>query len=72
MEPRPARTQDVLPIPEVARRLGICAQSAYSAAARGEFPAKKIGRRWVVPVAAFEQWLGSKSSESGQPTTWPQ
>ncbi|MCA9876801.1 MAG: helix-turn-helix domain-containing protein [Thermomicrobiales bacterium] len=72
MEPRPARTSDVLPMPEVARRLGICAQTAYAAAARGELPARKIGRRWVVPVAAFEQWLGGKAREDGHPTTWPQ
>lgn len=72
MEPRPGPSQEVLSIPEAARRLGICAQSAYVAAARGEIPAKKIGRRWVVPAAAFEQWLGGKASESDRPNTWPQ
>lgn len=69
MEPRPAHNPNVLQIPEVARRLGVHPQSAYAAAARGEIPARRIGRRWVVPAAAFERWLGHAGSDA---PTWPQ
>ena len=44
-------------VPEAGRRLGIGRNSAYDAAARGELPTIKIGRRLLVPRAAFERML---------------
>jgi excisionase family DNA binding protein len=50
-------------IPEAARRLGIGKNQGYSAAARGEIPTLKLGKRVVVPVAALEQLLaGTKKT----------
>lgn len=72
MEPRPTPSQAVITIPEAARRLGLSAQSAYAAAACGEIPARKIGRRWIVPVAEFDRWLGGSATERNAPAGWPQ
>lgn len=41
-----------LSIDEVGVILGIARQSAYNAAARGEIPTIRIGRRLLVPTAA--------------------
>lgn len=38
--------------------LGISRGSAYEAAARGDIPTIKIGRRIVVPTAALRRMLG--------------
>lgn len=46
-------------IPEAAKLLGISRNLAYLAAARGEIPTLKVGRRVLVPRAALEQLLGS-------------
>lgn len=47
----------VITIPEAAEALGIGKNSAYEAAKRGEIPVLRIGRRLVVPRAAFERLL---------------
>lgn len=44
-------------IEEAARQLGIGRNSAYEAAARGEIPTIRIGKRILVPRAAFERML---------------
>jgi excisionase family DNA binding protein len=45
-------------IPQAAKRLGIGRNQGYEAAARGEIPIIRIGRkRMVVPLAAFERML---------------
>lgn len=44
-------------IPEAARLLGISRNLAYLAAARGEIPTLKVGRRVLVPTAALDQVL---------------
>jgi excisionase family DNA binding protein len=45
-------------VPEAARVLGIGRDAAYRAAARGELPTLRVGRRILVPVAALERLLG--------------
>lgn len=44
-------------VEEVAQLLGLSRNNAYRAVRDGEIPAKKVGRRWVVPVKAFDAWL---------------
>ena len=44
-------------VPEARRRLGIGRNSAYEAAASGQIPTIRIGRRILVPRAAFERML---------------
>ena len=48
---------DVLTVEEAAKRLRISRGSAYEAARRGQLPTIRIGRRLLVPKAAFERML---------------
>jgi len=56
--PTPATTTIV----EAARRLKIGRNQAYEAAARGEIPAVRIGRRWLVPIAALNRLLNGETA----------
>jgi excisionase family DNA binding protein len=44
-------------ITEASHALGVSRNKAYEAARRGEIPTIKIGKRILVPVAAFERML---------------
>jgi len=44
-------------IPEVAKLLGISADTAYEAARRGQLPVRLIGRRMLVPRVALLRLL---------------
>lgn len=46
-------------VPEAGRRLGIGRNAAYEAAARGEIPMIRIGRRMLVPRVAFDKMLAT-------------
>jgi excisionase family DNA binding protein len=46
-----------LTVEEAARLLGIGRSAAYAAAARGELPTVRLGRRLVVPRAALDRLL---------------
>jgi excisionase family DNA binding protein len=54
-----AKREEATTIEEAARRLGIGRNQAYQAATRGELPAIRIGRRWIVPTAALNRILES-------------
>lgn len=45
-------------IEEAARLLGVSRNSAYAAAARGEIPTLRIGRRLLVSTAKLRDLLG--------------
>lgn len=47
-----------LTVEEVASLLGLGRTAAYEAARRGDIPTRKLGRRVLVPVPAFQAWLG--------------
>lgn len=48
-----------LSVPEVARILGVSRNAAYEAAARGELPTVRLGKRILVPRDAFfRQFFG--------------
>lgn len=50
--------QPTLPVyPDTARILGVSKASAYAAAARGEIPTIRVGRRLLVPTAALRRML---------------
>lgn len=51
-----------LTVEQAAKRLGIGRNSAYEATRNGDIPNIKIGKRILVPVAAFEKML----SEAGR------
>jgi excisionase family DNA binding protein len=46
---------------EVAARLGIGRCMAYDLVRQGVIPAKRLGRRWIVPRARFNAWLNEHS-----------
>ena len=43
-------------------RVGIGRTLAYEAAARGEIPTRRIGRRLIVPRAAADAWLSGDAA----------
>lgn len=49
-------------VPEAGRLLGIGRDAAYRAAAKGEIPTLRLGRRLVVPLAQLESLLEGASS----------
>jgi excisionase family DNA binding protein len=49
----------VLTVPEAAALLRVGTRTYYAAAARGEVPAVRIGRRLVVPGAAIARLLAT-------------
>lgn len=53
-----ARTRAALTVPEAAALLGVGTRQCYEAARRGEIPAIRVGRRWIVPTAALLRLLG--------------
>jgi excisionase family DNA binding protein len=54
-----------LTVEEAASALGVSRGSAYAAVRDGSIPAVRIGRRWVVPVAALEELLASGGRRVG-------
>ncbi len=51
-------------VDEAAALLGVSRASAYKAAGCGQIPALRIGKRLVVPRAAFDELLQPKSAEA--------
>jgi excisionase family DNA binding protein len=49
-------------IPEAAKQLGIGRNQGYQAAKAGQIPTIKIGKRFLVPVAALENRLANPDS----------
>jgi excisionase family DNA binding protein len=50
-------------VTKAGKRLGLGKNAAYEAAHRGEIPVIRIGRRLLVPIAAFEAMLAVKSKQ---------
>lgn len=44
-------------VTEAATLLGISAGLAYELVRAGDIPAKRLGRRWIVPRDRFHSWL---------------
>ncbi len=67
--PAPSERQAVT-IGEASQRLGVHRETLRAAIERGEFPASRIGRRWLVPVAAVERLLAGQPAclEAGDAT----
>ncbi len=60
----------VLTVSEAAELLGICRNAAYEGVRRGEIPSIRIGKRLVVPRAAFEEMLkGGTATDRGDSDT---
>ena len=44
-------------VADIQRELGIGRRNAYELVARADFPALRIGKRIVIPVKQFEDWV---------------
>lgn len=54
-----------LSVAEVAEAMGISRPTAYDLTHRADFPALRLGRRVVIPKAAFEKWLDDLVKDGG-------
>ena len=54
----------VYSVAQVADLLGLSLGLAYSLVRDGTIPARKLGSRWVIPVAAFHTWLNSATEHA--------
>ncbi len=52
-----SRTEYLLTLPEVAVRLGVCVATVRCMFDRNSLPAKRVGRQYRVPAAAFDLWF---------------
>lgn len=48
-------------ITELAQTMGVSKPTAYELVRRKDFPTLKIGKRIIIPVAAFQLWLTNAS-----------
>lgn len=55
--------QHTITVKEAAHRLGIGINQAYEACERGQIPCLRFGKRWLIPIAAFERWLATCPTE---------
>jgi excisionase family DNA binding protein len=62
MKDETAPERRTLTIPEAAAILGVSRNTAYDAAATGEIPVIKIGKRLLVPRAAFERMVAGEAA----------
>ncbi|MGA2530729.1 MAG: helix-turn-helix domain-containing protein [Acidimicrobiales bacterium] len=61
--PTPAEPQ-ALNIGQAAHRLGVHRETLRAAIKRGEIPASRLGRRWLVPVSALDRLLAPATTTS--------
>jgi Helix-turn-helix domain len=50
-------------VPEAGKLIGLGRNASYEAARRGDIPCIRVGRRIMVPVAAFHRMLDVKSRQ---------
>jgi excisionase family DNA binding protein len=50
------QAHDLLTLPEVAVRLGVCVATVRRMIDRDGLPAKRVGRQYRVPAGAFDRW----------------
>jgi excisionase family DNA binding protein len=65
--PSTSNTRLTYSVDEVAAILGISRSTVYECIARGEIPAKRIGRRVIVVRAALEAFLTGPDHSCGPP-----
>lgn len=54
--------KSVLNVKELAETMGISPPKAYELVNSEGFPHFKIGRRLLIPVAAFERWMETQAA----------
>jgi excisionase family DNA binding protein len=51
------KEKQTVTVDEAARRLGLGRNATYEAVRKGEVPAIRIGKRWLIPVAVLDRML---------------
>ena len=51
------RPADTMTVEEAAERLRIGRNQAYEGCKSGRIPAVRVGRRWLIPIVAFDRML---------------
>ena len=57
---------EVYTVEDIQKILGINKNKSYELAMSGSFPAKKLGRRILIPKKPFDEWLYNIDSNSGE------
>jgi len=55
-----------LSVPDAGRQLGLGRNASYEAAARGDIPTIRIGKRLLVPIPLFERLLRGELQSGGK------
>ena len=50
-----------LTVDELGKKLGICRLGAYELVRRSDFPAIRVNRRILIPIAGLERWLEAQA-----------
>lgn len=50
-------------VAETAEALGISVTSCYNLVHRVDFPAIRVGGRWIIPVDSLKKWLTAQAEE---------
>lgn len=50
-------------VTETAQALGISVTSCYNLVHRADFPAIRVGGRWVIPVENLKAWMTAQAEE---------
>lgn len=53
----------VYSVPQAARVLNLSAKKVYQMTHTEGFPALRVGRRTIIPVAALEEWLNQQTKK---------
>lgn len=56
-------------VSELAEQLGISKPKAYELVKRSDFPSIKLGKRIVIPVSAFQDWLNKNAQKNERNVT---
>jgi len=59
-------TERYITIPELARLLGVSRIAIYNRVKKGQIPAIKIGRNYVIADKTMTEILGKKTTEEGK------
>ncbi|MEO3811354.1 hypothetical protein ABGB17_20360 [Sphaerisporangium sp. B11E5] len=59
------KVEPTISVPRAGALVGLCRDSSYEAARRGDLPTLKFGRRVVVPTARLLAMLGLDQAEDG-------
>lgn len=51
-------------VPEMALALGVSAPKAYELVNRSDFPKIRLGKKIVVPILEFEQWVSTHAYDN--------